>query len=160
MRRRAAVALGGLAFGALAVALIAAPGCGGSSRFSSEGKGQAAVADAAGAAAWAGFADVGELEVVAFDDQSGVDRMVRFAVQGDPAEVDQALADAQFANPATPGIEVFETPLDGVDVATLENPRSGEDQWTNAEGRTINRKYVRGRSDEGLELIHVWAFTT
>jgi len=109
---------------------------------------------------WAGFSDVGDLDVVAVDGETGIDTMVRFALQGSPGDIDRALDAAGYSEPQQPGVSIFQTPLEEVDLDALVDPRSGEDTWVNPSGRTINRVFVRGETAEGQELIHVWAFTT
>ena len=98
--------------------------------------------------------------VVDADEMSGIDTMVRFALSGPTADVDTALESAEFSAPLEPDVEVFQTPLAGVDLDALLDRRAGRDTWVNSEGQTVNRIVVRGGLDDGAELVHVWAFTT
>jgi hypothetical protein len=109
---------------------------------------------------WAGFNETASLELLGADQQVGLDRLVRFALRGTPADVDRALAAAEFTAPTTPGLNEYQTPLQGVDLAGLQNPRTGQDRLTNAAGLTIYRDVVRGTTGDGRDLIHVWAFET
>jgi hypothetical protein len=110
--------------------------------------------------AWAGFSDTAGLEIVAVEARSALDTSVTFALRGSPGDIDRALAAAGFTEPTMAGIYVFEARLPGVDLAALVDPQTGLDRWVNSSGRTIQRKFVRGGTPEGAELIHVWAFTT
>lgn len=109
---------------------------------------------------WAGFGDVSELQLVAIDEETGIDSLVSFALRGSPDQIDRVLAAADFSGKEELGMQVFQTPLDGVDLDSLTDVRSGRDRWVNASGQTVSRVYVRGGTADGDELIHVWAFTT
>lgn len=110
---------------------------------------------------WAGFKDVGKLEVIGADEECGLDASARLALRGDPAAIDAALLAADFAKPPTPGLSVFETPLDGIDLQSLSDVVSFEQQsWENNAGEHLVRKYVRGTQADGQAVLHVWAFTT
>jgi hypothetical protein len=110
---------------------------------------------------WVGFKDVGKLEVIGADEECGLDASARLALRGDPAAIDAALAAADFAKPPTPGLSVFQTPLDGVDLQSLTDVVSSEQQtWENSAGERLVRMYVRGTQADGQGVLHVWAFTT
>lgn len=110
--------------------------------------------------AWAGFSDTSGLEVLALEEESGLDTAVDFVLSGSSADVDKALAAANFDTELKPGIGIFQPPLPGFDLTTLSNPHSAEDRWVNASGQSVVRLVVRGGTSDGEDLIHVWAFTT
>lgn len=112
--------------------------------------------------AWAGFSETDGVEVLALEEESGLDTAVDFVLRASPADLDRVLEAAQFSESLTDGISVFQPPIEGFDLSTLDSPRSGEDQWRNLDGETIHRKVVRGGLPPSgdAELVHVWAFTT
>ncbi len=111
---------------------------------------------------WAGFRDIGELEVVEADEECGMDAAARVALRGSAAEIDAALDAAGFVDSPSPGLSVFDAPLDGIDFDKLTNVvSSGQQAWENDAGEQITRVYVRGRTGVGdQELLHLWAYTT
>lgn len=112
---------------------------------------------------WAGFKDAGDLEVIGADEECGMDAHARLALRGDPSAIDAALVAADFTVPPTPGLglSVFQTPLEGVDLKSLSDVVSAEQQsWENSAGERLVRRYVRGAQAGGQEVLHVWAFTT
>jgi len=110
---------------------------------------------------WAGFKDIGKLEVIGADEECGLDASARLALRGDASAIGAALEAAEFTKPPTPGLSVFQTPLDGVDLQSLSNVVSSEQQrWQNSAGEQLVRMYVRGAQTDGHEVLHVWAFTT
>lgn len=108
--------------------------------------------------AWSGFSETFGLEVVATDEESGLDTMVRFALRGPREDIDRALTEAELVEATRPGNEALQTPLPQVDLADLVHPETGRDKWVNASGKTIYRLFVRGGTGDGVELLHVWAF--
>ena len=111
---------------------------------------------------WAGFNDVGDLEIVGADEACGIDAAARIALRGSPAEIDAALAAAGFEGDPSPGVSVFQPPLGGIELDELTDVVTSDPQvWENEAGETITRVYVRGRTGQGeQELLHLWAFTT
>jgi len=110
--------------------------------------------------AWAGFSNIGGLEVAASHEETGQDKLVQFVLRGSSVDIDKALAAANFTSPPTAGVNVYQPPLPDFDPKTLTSPQSGKDQWKNTSGQTVNRLYVRGGTPSGAQVLQVWAFTT
>lgn len=110
--------------------------------------------------AWAGFVDIEELDLVAQANEAGIDTYTAFVLRGSPADVDRALRAAEFDAEPVPGLTVTQPPLEDFEPEALGDVVSGEDRWQDADGRTLQRFYVRGEASDGQHVIHVWAFTT
>lgn len=109
--------------------------------------------------AWAGFVDTGDLEVAMVHEETGIDTLAMFVLRGSPANIDRALAAAEFSAAFTPGVGT-QPPIEGFDLTELDAPQFAEDRWRSPSGKTLTRLVVRGGTPEGPELVHVWAFTT
>lgn len=105
--------------------------------------------------AFAGFSDTTGLEILDVFEETGIDTLVMFALQGTPEDIDRVLAAAEFSGKA---LAVSPPrPLAGFDLTTLTDSWFGVDEWENSSGRIINRSVFRGTTPEGKDLIHVWA---
>jgi len=106
--------------------------------------------------AFAGFSDTTGVEVLDVFEESGIDTLVKFALQGTPEDIDRVLAAAEFTSPKTFAYST-PRPLAGFDLTTLTDSWFGGDEWENSSGRIIDRSVFRGTTPEGKDLIHVWA---
>ncbi len=113
--------------------------------------------------AWAGFSSIHGLTLVGVDKNKSWHDLVRFALRGSPAAIDQALAAAHFAAPAEMGLTVVDTPLANVHLENLIDIRSAtEDGWKNPQGLRLTRHVVRGGTGSAAmdDEIAVWAFVS
>jgi hypothetical protein len=111
---------------------------------------------------WAGFSATTGVALLGYDEQTGIDTSVEFALRGRPADVDKALIAAHFTTATSPGSEGFQSlpPLTGVDVSQLRGLRTARDRWTNSEGHRLDRLLLRGGTKEGQDVVYIQAFTT
>lgn len=114
----------------------------------------------ADALAFAGFEQIDGVQVIGTEEQSGIDRLVAFAVRLPPAKLPQFLAAAGF-DPARlrEGDRVFQKPIAGIDVEHARRVAAGQDLLSR-DGRTIVRDVMLVRDDETALILLVWAYTT
>lgn len=135
-----------LTFGVVLVVV----GCGGQSS-----------SDEAELLSWAGFEDIGPLEVVEVHTESRLDTYVAFVLRGDASDMDAAIEAADLDDRTVMGVATAQPPLGTFDPDALRQVRSmGMERWRNGDGVRLTRSYARGVQDDGQTLVQVWAFTT
>jgi hypothetical protein len=110
---------------------------------------------------WAGLKPTADVELVAADEECGMDASARLALRGPSSSIDAALDAARFDVPTTSGLSIIQPALEGVDLASLAHVRSSDqERFTNNAGESLVRMYARGGTESGQDILHVWAFTT
>jgi hypothetical protein len=111
---------------------------------------------------WAGFHSIPGLDLVSATREGGLDTVVRFTIRGGSADIDRALALADFDAPFSVEALSGSQAASHVELNRVSDARAATDSsWTNVDGDTLHRQAARGRlagSDD--EILYVIAFTT
>lgn len=107
-----------------------------------------------------GLADLRDLKVVYFSDESGIDTAYVFVLTGSPASVEAALESSNFAGDFQPGVQLNQPSPKRFHLSKLSSVQSADDARQNEDGDTFTRQVIRGRAADGSEVVSVLAFTT
>ncbi|WP_216212959.1 hypothetical protein [Amycolatopsis aidingensis] len=154
---------------AVTLAALALAGCGqgstGDDRVPERSAGETATTDQGvvqEAVAFGGLAVPTDAEVLGVQHQSGIDDMYVLAFATPPDSIEAMLTGSGFSTALTPGREVHQRPVDGLEFGTGDEIASGQDVLAPGEGRTqrVNRKVLVDRADPDRPVVHWWLFTT